>query len=701
MAEQVFTNSPRLQVLWRTAYAFLRLDQLPSGGWGKTLTAWMEEIWKGDYGSIPRNPQMRTVGGTDLTTYALYYYFLFLEKALPPNHVALQLRGSEVADRVYQNFKEKVNFEGAVGGRRGFGTAPDVRVRHTLMGLITFLMCGKTCHLNSDILDKVYQYLVEKMPEWRQDKSHLFAMVAAAIKLQEMLSQDIARKQLDEDQIEHLKAVLATYIPQMMNELSGPIEEYSPIPVLTTEGPLDATFFRPYYNFWRMERSSFLMNFPFLTTDDGQAFLAQVSTTVQARCAWIFSELLKEIEVPYNDSVPSRHLIRYHRDPENPNLGAVSTHRTGAPRDWGLSAEFAVLLNMKVVHELVIQHTGISGKDYDQKQGALNNALLNTFDHYHRNPEIFRFTHGSSFGRILHLVDKQDIRLQELTALDKAVDQLCFAGITEQGLLNLMVEHVCPGVENQSEIEYRALKNFLVAKLESGEYTPDGHVCPKGWWERRIQHIVDHSTIAFYDGDLGEKHVKRYEKNPELNLISELQHRFDWTNKRKRTALDVGCGPGQYAELLAKMGFEVTLLDASRKMLERASTRLGISSDHLLPINIFNANWGFPDLSFDLIFACAIMIHVPKERRSQVYTTFYHLLKPDGILFVNYKIGDHTLISEDGRFFAYYRDESWPMTELENHGFRIEAMVLNTKNRNMYQDYKLIRWVNLYCRKTE
>src|SRR5260370_13485926 len=129
MAEQVFTNSPRLQVAWRTAYAFLRLDQLPSGGWGKTLAAWMEQIWKDDYGSISHNPQIRIVGGTDLTTYAFYYYFLFLEKVLPPNHVALQLLGSQVADRAYHNFKAKGNFEGAVRGTRAFGTPPSLIVR--------------------------------------------------------------------------------------------------------------------------------------------------------------------------------------------------------------------------------------------------------------------------------------------------------------------------------------------------------------------------------------------------------------------------------------------------------------------------------------------------------------------------------------------------------------------------------------------
>ena len=99
------------------------------------------------------------------------------------------------------------------------------------------------------------------------------------------------------------------------------------------------------------------------------------------------------------------------------------------------------------------------------------------------------------------------------------------------------------------------------------------------------------------------------------------------------------------------------------------------------------------------IFASAMMVHVPKERANDIYSKFYRLLKPEGLLFVNFKIGDHSLISMDGRFFEYYRDESYPMTQLSNNGLRIEEVIWSINSRTMYDDPKMIRWANFFCRK--
>jgi len=90
----------------------------------------------------------------------------------------------------------------------------------------------------------------------------------------------------------------------------------------------------------------------------------------------------------------------------------------------------------------------------------------------------------------------------------------------------------------------------------------------------------------------------------------------------------------------------------------------------------------YDDEYFDLVFASAIMIHVPEDRRDHVYSHFRRLLKRDGVLFVSYKIGDHTLISEDGRYFAYYRDQQAAQNELEAHGFRVERLLISFNNKD-------------------
>lgn len=693
-------NSPRGQVLWRLAYSFLRLDQLPSGGWGKTLYHWMEVIWKGDNGTIARSSETRFNGGTDLTTYAFCNYCFFLEKSLQsPDKIRVLMEKNEVADRVYDNFTKRVGYQGAVGSQRSLraGVASEVRLRHTLMGLIALLLYGRINQYEQikDVLENIHQYLVNNLSEWKHDESHLFAMVAAAIKLKNMLSPDIPQGQLESKQVEALQAALARYIPDMLAAANRPLN-YVPQPPDTISGPLGGAIFRPYGNFWRMERSNFLMHFPGLVTDDGQSFLPEVSDSLKQRCAQIFSELLDEIELPSAASAPHKQLIRYHRKPKK---GA--DHGLETPRDWGLSAELAVLLQMEAVRELLSAY-----QDYDKKREALNEALLDTFDTYNEHPEIFEFTHGAAFGRVLQLFDMKIAKSEEVEKLDEALSNLCAEGVTERGLAHLIRDYIGPASPEAAIIEARALRDLLITKLESGEYTPDirmgkyapsKRVCYEKDWAQVVQTVANDSTVAFYDSDLSDKHIERYVSAPRLNLIYEIQYLFKQLDGNKGTALDVGCGAGQYSKLLAKLGFEVTLLDASRKMLKLASVRLKIPL--VEPINIFDASWRYPEASFDLIFASAIMIHVPQEKRDHIYANFRRLLKPDGILFVNYKIGDHTLISQDGRFFAYYRDDSQSQRELEDNGFQIRIEILDSNYKDMYQKPKLIRWAHFFCTK--
>lgn len=686
-------DSPRLQVLWRLAYAFLRLDQLPTGGWGKGLYSWMEALWKGDRGTIDRTVDTRTKGGTDLTTYTFYYYYLFLSKILPPAQVARLLEKNETAHRVYKDFQEKrIDYRGGVGLRTRDGEVPDVRVRHTLMGFITLLLYGKASGFDiGDSLDITHSYLVGNIPEWQHSKAHLFAMTGAAVKLQEMLAQDVARRQLSAEQIKALQARLAAYIPQMMGATNKPLR-YSPRPPGTIQGPLVASMFRPYKDFWRMERSNFVMYFPFFVTDDGLAFLPGVSEGIRSRCARIFGVLLQDIALPYDGSAPCKHLIRYHR----------SSDEAEASRDWGLSAELAVLLQMDAVRELLIRSQQVSAESYDQKRSALNRALVDTFDAYYRQDDdyryrdLFEFTHGPSFGRILHLFEKEQIEPAELERLDEAISRLCAEGVTEAGLAALIKRHIDPAAATTG-VDQRAMRDLMITKLESGEHTPDGVICAKTKWQQKVLDVVNKSTIAFYEGTLGDKHIERYAEDPRRSLIYEIQDIFKRRPPAERIALDVGCGAGQYAELLAQMGFKVELLDASTKMLELACARMGLAPNVFTPVNIFDASWGYSDGSFDLIFASAIMIHVPQDKRRHVYSTFRRLLKRDGLLFVSYKIGDHTLISEDGRFFAYYRDQAVAQQELEDHGFRIEGITININNKDMYLVPKLIQWANFYC----
>ncbi len=62
---------------------------------------------------------------------------------------------------------------------------------------------------------------------------------------------------------------------------------------------------------------------------------------------------------------------------------------------------------------------------------------------------------------------------------------------------------------------------------------------------------------------------KDYEK--EANFVHGLIHKY---SPNARTILELGCGTGRHAELLASKGYDVLGIDRSREMLEAANKRL-------------------------------------------------------------------------------------------------------------------------------
>jgi len=119
--------------------------------------------------------------------------------------------------------------------------------------------------------------------------------------------------------------------------------------------------------------------------------------------------------------------------------------------------------------------------------------------------------------------------------------------------------------------------------------------------------------------------------------------------------LDAGCGPGCDAAVFAERGLDVVGVDitasfvaAARERVDGAFVRGDLRS---LPV---------PDGTFDGVWSCAVLHHVPKPDAAAALAEFERVLADDGVLFCSVKRGDDAGFEPDDdhgggdRFFAYY-----------------------------------------------
>lgn len=127
--------------------------------------------------------------------------------------------------------------------------------------------------------------------------------------------------------------------------------------------------------------------------------------------------------------------------------------------------------------------------------------------------------------------------------------------------------------------------------------------------------------------------------NPDHDLASRSKAKIEtvsnWileqANKPAMNILDLGCGPGHYAELFAKKGHTVTGVDFSENSIRYATRQ---AQEKQLVIEYIHEN--YLDLDFENRFDLAIMIYLDfcvllPEERDTVLGNVYRALKPGGL----------------------------------------------------------------------
>jgi 2-polyprenyl-3-methyl-5-hydroxy-6-metoxy-1,4-benzoquinol methylase len=102
-------------------------------------------------------------------------------------------------------------------------------------------------------------------------------------------------------------------------------------------------------------------------------------------------------------------------------------------------------------------------------------------------------------------------------------------------------------------------------------------------------------------------------------LFATDQHPFDrlipYESIKGRRVLEIGCGMGLHAELMARAGAEVTVVDLSKTSVEVTRARFALKGLSATVIHADAERLPFPDGSFDFVWSWGVIHHSARTGR--------------------------------------------------------------------------------------
>jgi SAM-dependent methyltransferase len=191
-------------------------------------------------------------------------------------------------------------------------------------------------------------------------------------------------------------------------------------------------------------------------------------------------------------------------------------------------------------------------------------------------------------------------------------------------------------------------------------------------------------TLLFY-----ETHAEHYAEQTRAIELDHLYEPFLTAVAKDGKILDVGCGAGRDLKRFAKEGFEAVGIDPSEKLAAMASEFSGCKVlvcevQDLRFVNEFDGAW-----------ACASLIHLPRNQLRGALEKIYVALKPGGVLLVSMQIGTGEIVTADGRFFTRYSSQEMS-SAIERSRFEL-INVWTTPDS--LPGRESVTWVNAIARK--
>lgn len=148
------------------------------------------------------------------------------------------------------------------------------------------------------------------------------------------------------------------------------------------------------------------------------------------------------------------------------------------------------------------------------------------------------------------------------------------------------------------------------------------------------------STLTYYN-----QNAAAFFSNTVNVDMSALHDRFLTTVSTGGRILDAGCGSGRDAKVFSDRGYRVTAFDASEELVRLASQHTGLDIQLRSFLDVHEQN------SYDGIWACASLLHLPPADIPGALQRLWNSLNPGGTFYLSFKLGTNERI-QDGRHFT-------------------------------------------------
>jgi len=186
-------------------------------------------------------------------------------------------------------------------------------------------------------------------------------------------------------------------------------------------------------------------------------------------------------------------------------------------------------------------------------------------------------------------------------------------------------------------------------------------------------------TINYYD----KNYISYYNKTNSIDM-SDIYKRIRKFVKNGSNILDAGCGVGRDTQYFIEHGFKVTSFDASPRMVELCNEYpfAFCEEKSFLTIN-------YPPI-FDLVWACASLLHLNKIDFTEAILRLHRSLKPGAYLYFSLKKYVDPSKIDERDFYSYNRNE---VDEILVGIYKMEEIEIWESNSNLTQSEVFVNYI--------